>query len=296
MNRILFFICFVGLSAGSYAQHNALVKQIQSIIKGKNATVGVAVNFDGKSSFAINDNVEYPMLSVYKLHLAMALLDYLEKNNLSLNTEIHIKKESLLLNTHSPFRDKHPEGNITIPVSELLKYTVSESDNNTCDILFNYLGGPQAVEAYIKGLGIEKVCISCTEKDMHKDPEARYANWTTPSEAVELIELFREKQLYSPTYNKLLKELLVDTSIGSDKIKGLLPENLVVGHKTGNSFRNAQGIKAADNDIGFVTLPNGSGYSVAIFVKDSKEDDKTNAQIISRISRVIFENYIQQGM
>lgn len=296
MNRILLFICLLGLSVGSYAQHEALKKQIQSIIKGKKATVGVAVNFDGKSLLTVNDEQQYPMQSVYKLHLAMALLDYVEKNNLSMNTEIHIKKEDLRPNTHSPFRDKHPEGNVTIPVSELLKYTISESDNNTCDILFNYVGGPQVVDKYIKGLGIEKVSIKCNEKAMSENYDAQYTNWTTPSEAVRLIELFRQKDLFSPNNNNLLKKMLVETSTGPDKIKGLLPENLVVGHKTGNSSRNRHGIKGADNDIGFVTLPDGSGYSVAIFIKDSKEDDKTNAQMISRISRVIFENYIQQGM
>ncbi|NDV58568.1 class A beta-lactamase, subclass A2 [Bacteroides sp. 519] len=296
MNRLLLFICLSGFYLTGYAQHDSLRNQILSIIKGKNATVGVAVNFDGKSQLTINDNQKYPMMSVYKLHVAMALLDYMEKNNLSMNTEIHIKKEDLLPNTYSPLRDKHPEGNITIPISELLKYTVSQSDNNTCDILFDYIGGPETVETYIKGLGIENIAICCNEKAMTENPDAVYTNWTTPSEAIKLVELFRAKNLFSPEYNDYLKTILIETTTGPNKIKGLLPEHLTVGHKTGNSSRNAQGIKIADNDVGFVTLPNGSGYSVAIFIKDSKENDETNAQIISRISRVIFENYIQQGI
>jgi len=296
MNRLLLFICLLALSVGSYAQHESLTKQIHSIIKGKQATVGVAVNFDGKSTLVVNDDEKYPMQSVYKLHLAMALLDYMERNNLSMNTEIRINKEDLMANTHSPFRDKYPQGNVSMPISELLKYTVSESDNNTCDILFDYVGGPQNVNTYIKGLGIDKISITCNERTMHKDSNAQYNNWTTPSEAVKLLELIREKELFTSENNAYLKKILVETSTGPNKIKGLLPDEIVVGHKTGNSSRNAQGIKGADNDIGFVTLPDGSGYSVAIFIKDSKESDEMNAQIISRISRVIFENYIQQGM
>ena len=42
------------------------------------------------------------------------------------------------------------------------------------------------------------------------------------------------------------------------------------------------------NDIGFVILPDGSRYVVAVFVKDSKENMETNAKIISDISAAVY--------
>jgi beta-lactamase class A len=50
-------------------------------------------------------------------------------------------------------------------------------------------------------------------------------------------------------------------------------------------------LKAGDNDMGFVRLPDGSRYSIAVFVKDSKEDDKTNAALIAAISQKVYEYY-----
>lgn len=66
----------------------------------------------------------------------------------------------------------------------------------------------------------------------------------------------------------------METVTGKDKLKAGLPPAIVLGHKTGSSDRDESGLKAGDNDMGFVRLPDGSRYSIAVFVKDSKEDDK----------------------
>ena len=48
---------------------------------------------------------------------------------------------------------------------------------------------------------------------------------------------------------------MIDTETGANKLKGMLPAKTVVGHKTGSSDRNADGMKTADNDAGLVILP-----------------------------------------
>ena len=68
-----------------------------------------------------------------------------------------------------------------------------------------------------------------------------------------------------------------------------LPESEVkIGHKTGTSDKNDRGEYIGINDIGFVILPDGSRYVVAVFVKDSKENMETNAKIISDISAAVY--------
>ena len=43
----------------------------------------------------------------------------------------------------------------------------------------------------------------------------------------------------------------------------MLPAKTVVGHKTGSSDRNADGMKTADNDAGLVILPDSRKYYIA---------------------------------
>ena len=62
----------------------------------------------------------------------------------------------------------------------------------------------------------------------------------------------------------------------------MLPAKTVVGHKTGSSNRNADGMKTADNDAGLVILPDSRKYyTIAAFVMDSYETDEDNAILSS---------------
>lgn len=291
MNRILLFSTLILLSGYLFSQNTLLEDNIRIITKGKKATIGVAVIFDGKDTLVMNNQYHYPTMSVYKFHQALAVLDHLSKNNLPLDTKIHVSKSDLLPNTHSPLRDKNPLGNFDMPISELLEYSISKSDNNACDILFKYLGGTAVVDKYIKSLGITDIAITATEKKMHETPEDQYLNWTTPLASVQLLEIFLKKNILSASHTDFLKKLMIETTTGNDKIKYLLPEDVVVGHKTGSSFRTEFGIKVAENDLAFVTLPNGKQYTIAVFIMNSTEDDRTDNSLIAGISRIVYDYY-----
>lgn len=287
------FSCFLLLifSLQLYSQ-DVLKQHLQAIIDNKKVTVGIAVLFEGKQTIVINDSL-YPMLSTFKFPVALAMLRHMELKQLPLDTEIQVKKADLHPNTYSPLRELHPEGNFQISLGELIQYSVSQSDNNACDILIEQIGGCANIQQYIDKLGIRDMYILSTEDMMHRKPADQHLNCTRPLSACVLLEKFLEKKLLSPVYHEFLKNTLIATSTGSNKLKGRLPQKTVVGHKTGSSDRNAQGMKLADNDIGFVYLPDGSHYTIAVFVTNSMEDDATNADIIARISKAVYDYYSQ---
>ena len=82
---------------------------------------------------------------------------------------------------------------------------------------------------------------------------------------------------------------MIDTETGANKLKGMLPAKTVVGHKTGSSDPMPTVWKTADNDAGLVILPDGRKYYIAAFVMDSYETDEDNANIIARISRMVYD-------
>ena len=100
-----------------------------------------------------------------------------------------------------------------------------------------------------------------------------------------------KKELFS---NKELKDFLWQTMIDignrcQQTERYVAKAKTVVGHKTGSSDRNADGMKTADNDAGLVILPDGRKYYIAAFVMDSYETDEDNANIIARISRMVYD-------
>ena len=87
---------------------------------------------------------------------------------------------------------------------------------------------------------------------------------------------------------------MLETTSGKNRIKGQLPRGTLVAHKTGTSDTNEKGVTAAINDIGIVTLPNGKHFAISILVSNSKEKYETNEKIISGISKLAWDYFIQK--
>lgn len=287
------FILFV-LPLMAQEKREGLEKQLKEVIAGKKAQIGVAVIINGKDTIALNNDDRYPMMSVFKFHQALAVAHYLEQKGLPLTTPVYVRKSDLRPNTYSPLRDKYPEGELNISIQDLLVYTLQWSDNNACDILFDYTEGVKKTDAYIRSLGLTNFSIAATEDDMHRDLQLCYENWTTPLDAAQLLELFITRPIWADTYQTFIKRTMIECETGKDRLpKPLLGTQAIIGHKTGTGNYNAKGQLIGTNDIGFVLLPDGQRYTIAVFVKDSEESGQTTTQIIADVSKVVYQ-YMKQ--
>ena len=285
-------ILFIFISFLSFAQNTALKKEILKITKDKNATVAVSVlDFETNKSFDINGDQALPMLSVFKFHIALAVLAQVDAGKFSLDQNVFIKKADLLENTWSPIRKKYPAGNIEMSLSELLKYTVAQSDNNGCDILLRMLGGTENVQKYFDDLQVKDFTIKADEAKMHEGYGFMYWNTTTTNSANRLLKNFFEGKIVSKKSTDFLLKTLYETTTGTTKIVAQLPVGTPVAHKTGSSGKDKTGLTVAENDIGIVTLPNGKHYAISVFVSDSMESEETNTRMIADISKLVFDYF-----
>lgn len=288
---VLVAICF--LPQKTFAQTDSLKKILQSIIKPYKADIGIAVkHFEKNQTTVVNGTAHYPMQSVYKFPLALAVLAQVDKGIFSLEHKIHIAKADLRPNTWSPLREKYPEGNVDITLAELLAFTVSQSDNNGCDILFRLMGGTKKVNAFIHQLGVEKIAIAATEEEMAKAWPVQFTNWAEPAAMLHLLELVYKKEQLSEASNDFLLKIMTETSTGPNRIKGLLPAGTSVAHKTGSSGTNDKDITAATNDVGIITLPNGQHLGIVVFVANASHiDEKSRDAVIAGISKAVWDYY-----
>ena len=79
----MFLIIFGQISA----QTTDLLRQkIEHIISAKKDTVGVAImGSDGKDTLSFNGNNHFPLQSVFKFHIALAVLSQIDQGKFSLN-------------------------------------------------------------------------------------------------------------------------------------------------------------------------------------------------------------------
>jgi beta-lactamase class A len=266
--------------------------KIELLISGKQAHIGVAVmGSKDKDTLTVNNGAHYPTMSVYKYHIALAVLRMVDFGRLRLDQKIRIAKEDLHPDMYSPLRDDYPKGNMDLTLSELMAYMVSKSDNNACDILLRLMNGPKRVDQLVKSMGLTDVSIAVTEREMHEDSTLINQNWTSPFAMVQALEIQRREDVLSANSRNVLWKLLTETTIGNEKIRGKLPPTTVVGHKTGSSYRDAEGIKLVDNDAAIILLPENQYFIVSIFITDSKEDDRTDAAIMADIARLTWNFY-----
>jgi beta-lactamase class A len=288
---MVIILCSFNISS-STAQTDSLRQGIARITATKNADVGMAIyGFESKDTLSLNGNKHFPMQSVFKFHIALAVLNEVDKGKLSLNQEIKINQGDLLPNTWSPLREKYPKGNIKLTLSEMLSYTVSQSDNNVCDILLKLIGGTKTVQNFMDSIGIKDFSIHANEEEAHKDWNVQFSNWTTPISSIQVLRKFYDRKILSQKSSDYLWTLLTETSTGRNRIKGQLPAGTSVAHKTGTSFTSKQGITAAVNDIGIVSLPNGEHFAISIFVTNSKESETANEKIIADIAELAWKYF-----
>jgi beta-lactamase class A len=200
----------------------------------------------------------------------------------------------MIPNLYSSIREKYPEGNINLPLSEIIKYTVSQSDNVGCDRLFKLIGGTEKANNFIHKIGVKEVEILDPEVRIQNDWSLQYRNYTTPFAAVQLLQKFHKGHILSKNSQDFLYKIMVETTTGPNKIKGLLPREAIVAHKTGFSGKNKDGLTGATNDIGIITLPNGKQFAIAVFVSDSMEDEITNDKIIAEIALAAWDYYLSK--
>ena len=275
-----------------------LREKIEQIVSDKKASVGVSIiGNHGKDTLSLHGDKHFPMQSVFKFHIALAVLAEVDKGTLSLDQTIEIAKDELLPEgLWSPLRDENPDGG-SFTIKRLIQYIISQSDNTACDILIRLIGSPKTVEEYIKKSGIDDIQIAFNEQDMQAKWENMFQNWTSPKAASETVRLFfeNENNLLSKSSYDFFWKTNKETTTGKGRIRGQLPEETVVAHKTGWSGTNKEtGITAAVNNIGVVFLPNGEYFIISVFVTDSQEDFKTNEKIIADIAKATYDFYTNE--
>jgi len=266
-------------------------EQIAAEAKGK---VGVyAMLIETGDAAGLNSDQHFPMQSVYKLPISMAVMQQAEAEKLNLDEKVGVNKNDFVSpGQYSPIRDKYPDGT-ELSVKDLIRYAVSESDGTASDVLMNLAGGASKVQLYLTSIDVKDINIANSEKEMAQDWQVQYDNWATPEAAVSLLLKMRdwsEWRAGADEPQEWLTKFMAESTPGAKRLKGMLPHGTVVAHKTGTSG-SRNGITAATNDIGVIALPNGKHIAIAVFVSDSPTDEKIREGVIAKIAKAAYDKW-----
>ena len=297
MRKLLFLIIYLSFISPVFADDNKAIEgALQEYIQEKDARIGVAVIINGKDTVSINGKRDFPMMSVMKFPLALTVAHWVNANGMSMNDTVTFCENALKEDTYSPMLKKYGKRRNSMTVKELLGWSLVESDNNAADILLNRVGGISGATSIMRQMDIsDDIVIGASEEDMHRDPYLSYLNRTTPLAMAQLFDRFYiEMRNASQSYSEI-SVMLEQCCTGLDRLAvPLLPTNATIGHKTGTGFPTPDGRISAVNDCGNVKLPDGTRYSIAVFVADSGYDMAATSAIIAEISNIVWKSLIEK--
>ena len=277
---------------GTEKTYTDMRDSIAAIVADVPGEIGVAVIVNSKDTVTVNDADIYPMMSVFKLHQAVALCHWMHERGMPLDTAIRIDRNDLDHDTWSPMLKENPDQSFTLTVRKLMEYTLIQSDNNASNLLFDRFASVAETDSFITTLlpagGFR---IAFREADMQKDHQLAYANHSSALATAVLMDRLFNDSIIDHESQTFICDALRRCKTGVDRISTPFAgrNDIGIAHKTGSGYVNGRGELVAHNDAAHITLPDGNSYTIVVFVKDIAGDEKTASGIIARISRTAYD-------
>jgi beta-lactamase class A len=260
-----------------------LERTITGIAEAARGKVGVgALLLETGDAAYLNRNDHFAMQSVYKLPIAMAVGQVIDKGSLKFDSDISITPADYVRRGfHSPIRNLNPRGTV-MRLDDVIRYSISESDGSANDVLLNLAGGPQNVQQYLASIGITDMMIANSTKEISRDWDTQYRNYASPEASVNLLKALIDRRAgLSERTTTLIFDSLLESDTGRHRIHRGLPEGATLAHKTGTGGHPSEvpGYRPPANANVSSTLPDrsvASGVDKRAFKRSSQSDQGSN--------------------
>lgn len=325
MNSLKILLPLMGIAsaaAGQSRPESRLEQELSRIAETAQGVVGVAAIHPetGRSAF-LNRTERFPMASTYKIPIAVRLLSLVDRGQLRLDSLVPLTPNDIYLSTAGVISHRLLPGS-ALTVRNLLELMLTLSDNNATDILLRMAGGGKAVTAELHRLGIDGVRVDrptwaaianwkgrtdiSEDHPLPRDGLSRF-DWTdspeqiqafdaafdrdgrdaaTPEGMAALLGKIWRREALSAASTDLLLGIMSRCETSPGRMKGYLPQNTPVAHKTGT-------IGSSTNDVGFIDLPQGRGHLILVlFLKRSTlPDPAARDNILAQLSRTAYDYF-----
>lgn len=255
-------------------------------VKGE---VGVAVLDTGRNKqYLRNQDKPFPMQSVCKLPIAIAILRLADQGKLAVEDKITVRRSDVVL-FHSPIKEEIKGEKSDFTIRALMTAAVCNSDNTACDVLIARAGGTSAVTNILREAGVKGIRLDRSEGKLQPDSVqiAKFLtdprDTATPEAMVEMLQKLYSGKLLSKSSSAVILEDLFNCKTGPARIAAGLPAGWTLAHKTGTG-RDVAGQNTATNDVGVAVSPHGETIYIAIFTKGSRAKIEEREAFMAKVT------------
>lgn len=308
--------------AAAGAALDVLRDELERLAGTSGGVMGLGIHHleTGREVYVRGDEA-FPMASTYKVPIAVQLLTRVERGEVSLDSLVELRPRHLHpgSGTLTPLFD---DPGVHISLRNLFELMLQISDNSGTDLVLEAAGGPEDVTARMRRAGLDDIRVdrptllliadylgiedlppeeemtperfealadSIPEEDREaardafpKDPR----DTATPRDMTRLLADLWNRELLGAGSSDLLLDVMRRCLTGEGRLKGMLPPETVVAHKTGT-------VGGTTNDVGVIELPDGRGHVVvAAFVRESELDVEERERAIAQAARAVYDYFL----
>lgn len=263
-------------SEASKKTSKAFTHELKGLERKFDARLGVyAVDTGTGREVTHNADERFAYNSTFKALAAGAVLDKYSMSGL--DRKITYSKDDLVAN--SPVTEKHVETGMTL--GELCDAAVRYSDNTAANLLFDQLGGPKGLDAALEKMGDDETRMVRREPELSTWVPGEKRDTSTPRALAEDLRAFVLGDALGKGERAQLTKWLKTNTTGDKTIKAGVPENWVVGDKTGTGK-----YYGARNDIAVVWPADGAPIVMSILSNRGKKDAEPSDKLIAEAASV----------
>lgn len=264
---LVFSALFFMMSNGTVSAN-----EFDKIEKDNNTTVGVyGINTENGKKVQHNANERFAFASTFKAIASGVLLNnYSEKD---LNKKITINEADIV--EYSPVTENYIGKQMTL--KDLIKASMLQSDNTANNKIMEELGGVKGFKHELKQLGDNISNPQRLEPELNLYDPNSTADTTTPRAAAQTLNTILTSDQISDGNLDLLKQVMIENETGDSLIKAGVPDNYIVGDKSGQGLTYA-----IRNDLAFI-YPDKHKKPIilAIYTKQDDKDGQPDDKVIA---------------
>jgi beta-lactamase class A len=248
------------------------------------ARLGVyAVDTGSGETVEYRADERFAYASTHKAFSAAAVLQETEAADLD---EV-IRYDAVDLVGYSPVTEAHVESGLTL--LEVIRAAITVSDNTAANLLFERLGGPDALEAALRAAGDDTTSVDRIEPGLSDWAPGETRDTTTPRAMAENLEAFALGSVLDEEDRAILVDALRDNTTGDELIRAGVPDGWVVGDKTGSSTHGGR------NDIAVLEPPGGAPIVLAIYSNRLDPEADSDPALIAAATEVALVRLTGSG-
>ena len=166
--------------------------------------------------------------------------------------------------------------------ASLMDAMIVRSDNRATDLLMAALGGPPAVDRWLRAHKLSGIRVDRNIAQLLSDRRdlRDVRDSSTPTAMLDLLRLIDTGNALTPQSRHLLLDMMRRCQTGSNRIRGILPPGARVENKTGT-------LANYTSDVGFLTTPYGQRIAVAFFARGGSN----RPAVIATAARAIYDAF-----